>query len=546
MTDLDKLNQLLVKPESELLEFKEGKDNFGYDKLTRYLAALANEGGGRLVLGVSDERPRRVVGSQAVQDLDKVKLGLLSDLGLRVSVQEFDHPDGRVLVFSIPSHPPGRPVQYKGRYLMRSGESLVAMTPDVLQRMFREGELDFSGTVCDGATLADLEPEAIETFGRLWAQSSGNSEIGRMDQVQLLEDAELTVDGDVTYAGLILLGTSKSLSKFLAQAEIIFEYRPRESAIPFSDRREYRVGFLRAQDALWQTVNLRNEIHQYQEGLFMRRIPTFNEAVTREAILNAVAHREYRSGGSVFVRQFPTRLEIASPGGFPPGITPENMLYRQYPKNRRLAEALAKCGLVERSGQGADRMFSETVKESKPLPDYSQSDEHHVQVVLRGEIRDPQFLRFLEEVGEQTGLSFGVSELLVLDLVHRDQPIPEHLNNLLESLESLVESGAVERHGRGKGRRFILSRRFYNLAGKDGVYTRKKGLDRDTNKELLRKHIRESKQQGARFRELQQVLPDCSKGQVKALLRELKGEEVIHVEGKTRGAKWFSGPESAS
>lgn len=440
MTDLDELNQLLVKSESELLEFKEGKDNFGYDKLTCYLAALANEGGGRLVLGVSDERPRRVVGSQAVQDLDKVKLGLLSDLGLRVSVQEFDHPDGRVLVLSIPSHPPGRPVQYKGRYLMRSGESLVAMTPDVLQRIFREGELDFSGTVCDGATLADLEPEAIETFGRLWAQSSVNSEIGRMDQVQLLEDAELTVDGDVTYAGLILLGTSKSLSKFLAQAEIIFEYRPRESAIPFSDRREYRVGFLRAQDAIWQTVNLRNEIHQYQEGLFMRRIPTFNEAVTREA---------------------------------PPGITPENMLYRQYPRNRRLAEALARCGLVERSGQGADRMFSETVKESKPLPDFSRSDEHHVQVVLRGEVRDPQFLRFLEEVGEQTGLSFGVSELLVLDLVHRDQPIPEHLHN---SLESLVESGAVERHGRGKGRRFILSRHFYSLAGKDGVYTRKKGL----------------------------------------------------------------------
>lgn len=81
----------------------------------------------------------------------------------------------------------------------------------------------------------------------------------------------------------------------------------------------------------------------------------------REAILNPVTHRDYRMAGSVFVRQFPRRLDIVSPGGFPPGITPEDLLWRQSPRNRRIAETCARCGLVERSGQGANRMFEESI-----------------------------------------------------------------------------------------------------------------------------------------------------------------------------------------
>ena len=81
-------------------------------------------------------------------------------------------------------------------------------------------------------------------------------------------------------------------------------------------------------------------------------IPTFNESVVREAILNAVSHRNYQLAGSVFIRQFPDRLVIESPGGLPNGISLDNILDRQIPRNRRIAEILALCGLVERSGQG--------------------------------------------------------------------------------------------------------------------------------------------------------------------------------------------------
>src|ERR1035438_9288490 len=146
------------------------------------------------------------------------------------------------------------------------------------------------------------------------------------------------------------LGTRPALGRRLAQAELVFEYRSSEASIPFQQRIEFRSGFLGYLDEIWSTINLRNEVLQYREGFFVGDIPAFNEAVVREAVLNALAHRDYRLPGSIFVRQFPRRLEIVSPGGFPPGITAANLLWRQSPRNRRIADACAKCGLVERSG----------------------------------------------------------------------------------------------------------------------------------------------------------------------------------------------------
>lgn len=121
----------------------------------------------------------------------------------------------------------------------------------------------------------------------------------------------------------------------------------------------------------------------------------------REAVLNGVSHRDYRHGGSVFVRQYPRRIEIVSPGGFPPGINCDNLRWEQNPRNRRVAEVLARCGLVERAGQGFDLIYRECIRQSKPLPDFTRTGEHSVWVTLHGEIQDPELLGFLEEIGRE-------------------------------------------------------------------------------------------------------------------------------------------------
>jgi ATP-dependent DNA helicase RecG len=215
-------------------------------------------------------------------------------------------------------------------------------------------------------------------------------------------------------------------------------------------------------------------------------VPTFNETASREAILNAVTHRDYRLPGSIFVRQYARRLEITSPGGFPPGITPENILWKQSPRNRRVADITAKCGLVERAGQGVDLMFKQCILEGKPLPDFSRSDEYEVWVTLHGQIQDPQFLRFLEKIGQERLATFTTPDLLVLDLIHREQPVSQDLK---PRLPVLADQGIIEKIGRGRGTRYILSRQFYRFLRQKGVYTRKRGLDRETNKALLLNHI---------------------------------------------------------
>ena len=123
----------------------------------------------------------------------------------------------------------------------------------------------------------------------------------------------------------------------------------------------------------------------------MTPISTFSERAVREAILNAVSHRNYQLGGSVFVRQYPRRLEIDSPGGLPTGITLENILDRQNPRNRRVAEILTKCGLVERSGQGMNLIYEELIKQSKPAPDFARTDKFQVGLTLHGTVEDPSF-----------------------------------------------------------------------------------------------------------------------------------------------------------
>src|SRR5215510_11812870 len=150
-TPLDQLQAWMNAKEDEHLEFKEAKNNFHFETLVKYCVALANEGGGNMILGVTDKPPRTVVGSQAFQNLERTKAGLIERLRLRVEVEEIRHPDGRVLVFQVPSRPIGMLIQYEGAYWMRGGEDLIPMTPDLLQRIFAEASPDFSAEICTPA-----------------------------------------------------------------------------------------------------------------------------------------------------------------------------------------------------------------------------------------------------------------------------------------------------------------------------------------------------------------------------------------------------------
>ena len=189
---LSELQQWMRAPEGEHLEFKEAKQNFHFEKLAKYCAALANEGGGRIVLGVTDKRPRRVVGSAAFADLARTKAGLIERLHLRIEGEELAHPDGRVLVFAVPSRPLGMPVPVEGAYWMRSGEDLTPMTPDMLKRIFDEAVLAHARELFADhapAALADfaagrasLKPEAGHAVAQTYHWIAALSDLGQVER----------------------------------------------------------------------------------------------------------------------------------------------------------------------------------------------------------------------------------------------------------------------------------------------------------------------------------------------------------------------------
>ncbi len=96
------------------------------------------------------------------------------------------------------------------------------------------------------------------------------------------------------------------------------------------------------------------------------------------------------------------------PVGCHVSVTTDNIIDRQMPRNRRMAEAFAKCGLVERSEQGANRIFEEAIEQSKSLPDFGNTDEFQVCLILDGQVKDIEFLIILEKISKDRPKSFSL------------------------------------------------------------------------------------------------------------------------------------------
>ena len=461
------IQELKELQESEdRIEFKAAEQgNFSYngsgkDKpaarrkcILGYVVAFCNEGGGSLVLGMGDSYPHRVLGTTPNKgEIHKLESSIYRDLGIRPDIYELYEDDaaktGRVLVIDIPGRPMGKVFKFEDVPLMRVGEEL--------------------------RPLEDIDTEAVETLKERYARKCGNRDFLNLSQEQILSDLGLTRrDGEITYAGLILVGKSETIQRVLPQASIVLEYRRHEGLIPYDNRQVYTSSFFRMIDNLWHDINLRNGKIDIPENAYIQNIPLFNENVVREAINNAVAHRDYRRSSEIYILQSSESMIIKNAGGFPLGVTKDNLLRVQStPRNRLLSDVLTKTGVVERSGQGVDKIFKYTISEGKRLPDYSQSDSFRVELRLSAEIKDLDFALFLE--AEQQRLSekeqMSVFEILALNAIHEgssESIDPDIINNLLKR-------GLIEKQGRTKAMHYTLSKSFYEFSGREGEYVGKK------------------------------------------------------------------------
>lgn len=144
-------------------------------------------------------------------------------------------------------------------------------------------------------------------------------------------------------------------------------------------------------------------------------------------------------------------------------------------------------------------------------------------------------LSLINRIGNERLENLTTVDFLTIDALYHERKLSE---NFRGRLKHLTEAGIVEHIGRNK---YVLARSLYSAVGKSGTHTRIVGLDRDTNKELLVKHIAKKGVEGTPFKELQQVLPGLNRGQIQVLLRDLRKEGRIHCVGKTNAARWFIG-----
>jgi len=377
MITLDTLDHWLTTPtESERLEFKEAKQQFDLVKLLRYCVALANEGGGYVVLGVSDKKPRRVVGSQAFATttaLNEVKARIVEKFGCRVDTTELVHPDGRVLVFDIPTRPQGQPLHYDGTYLMRAGEDLVAMTPDHLRRIFSEGQPDWFAVAAKDAASADdvialLDTQSYFDLCRLPYPTSRDGVLTRLAGEGLISQ---TPDGwrITNLAALLLAKRLDAFSLALARkAPRVVIYEGVDKTNTREDKpgnRGYAVGFA----SLVTFVHSAAPQNHSVEQVVREELKMFPKQALRELIANALVHQDFQaSGSSVMIEMYQDRIEISNPGK--PPISIDRFIDEYRSRNERLADLMRRLGICEEKGSGVDKVVTAAERFQLPAPDF--------------------------------------------------------------------------------------------------------------------------------------------------------------------------------
>lgn len=376
---------LAVRSEGEHLEFKEAKNNFHFEVLVDYCVALANEGGGIMMLGITDALPRRVVGTAAFDVPERTVAGVHERLQMKVTFEEVSHPAGRVLVFHVPSRPVGQPVHHKGRYLMRAGEELVPMTPDQLKKIMAEGEPDWALKPAMEGCGSEKVIELLDTqsyFDLLHLPYPANREavLERLVSERLIERTGIT--WTILNLGAILF--AKDVRNFVGLARkaprvIVYDGTSKlKTKLDVTGAKGYAVGF----QSLLEYINGQVPTNELIEQALRREVRMFPEIAVRELVANALIHQDFtETGNSVVVEIYSDRMEISNPGK--PFIPPERFIDEYQSRNEQVADLMRRLGICEEKGSGIDKVIHAAEAFQLPAPDF-RVGERRTSVVLFG------------------------------------------------------------------------------------------------------------------------------------------------------------------
>jgi ATP-dependent DNA helicase RecG len=534
------------------VEFKSDRARLSDRELVATVICLANTDGGDIYLGVEDDG--KVTGLHpAHQNLTGMTVMIANHTSpsLTVRVEAIELEGLRIARIAVP----------KSRQLVATSDGLlqrrrlkadgmpecVPLLPHEYNRRLSDlSQLDQSAMPVPEARLGDFDPLERERLRQLIGTYGGDRSLLGLDDAEL--DGALGLvrreSGTMipTVAGLLILGRENAIRDLLPSHEVAFQVM-RGTDVLVNDIR--RSPLLKAAEWVREQFLSRRVEREMDVGLFRVPVPNYDERAFREALVNAMVHRDYTRLGAIHVRWQPEEIVISSPGGFVEGVGLGNLLVVEpRPRNPQLADAMKRIGLAERTGRGIDLIYQGLLRYGRPAPDYSRSDRHSVIVALPGGDADLGVLQIVIEQENRLGHPLPVDSMIALCLLRDEiQTDAERLSRLIQRdesaarrvLERLSQAEMVQAHGSGRTRFYTLNGAVAKALGRSGNESRQTAA---VLQERARKVLAHVAVHGRITRKDAAALFQISDDQASRLLRKLALDNKLLPHGAGRDT-WY-------
>jgi len=454
------------------------------------------------------------------------------------TVHEFERNGTPVVLFAVQAAN-STPVRFSGEAFIRVGSYKKKLQdfPEKERRLWQvlsESPEDWSAQVVKGATLADLDPDALAFARTQYRQKHAQqaAEVDAWDDPTFLNKTKVCVGGKITRAALLLLGKPESAHLLSpAQAQITWVLRDEKKLE--KDYKHFDLPLILAGDKVLQRVrNL--TVRQLPSGtLFPHEVTQYDPWVMRETLHNCIAHQDYTKGGRITVVETPDTLLFTNLGSFIPG-TVEEMIRSDAPpevyRNPFLAQAMVNLNMIDTIGSGIKRMFTRQRERSFPMPDYELDDPKKVAVRLTGQVLDENYTQLLLS---QTELD--LMDVIALDKVQKKRPVDEESFKRLKALK-LIE---------GRRPNLFVSARIAAATGDKAAYIKNRAFDKQHYKDMVVAYLEKFREatraelDALLVGKLSDVLEDKQKRLfIMNLLQEMKREGLIAPEGSRRWTRW--------
>lgn len=550
---IEVLHDLMTLPtETEWVEFKEAQTTFDFEQIGRYVSALSNEANlngkpeGWLIFGVTDKPPRKIVGTHFYETppgLDKLKYKISLQTNHQLtffSVDELALPEGRVVMFKIPPATRGIPTEWKGRVYGRVHDSLEPLALSEIERIRdQSASLDWSAGICEGATITELDPDALKFAREEYKKKFPNltQEVDTWDDAEFLNRTKISIDGKITNAAIVLLGRSES-GHFISPAIAQITWILKDDTGIEKDYAHFGVPLILAVNAVFRRIRNLTYRHISDETLFPLEIMQYDPWVIRETLHNCIAHQDYSQGARISVIERSDSLLFTNRGEFLPG-TVESVLVHDAPpdqyRNPFLATAMVNLNMIDTIGSGIKRMFRLQRERFFPMPDYDLTESGKVAVKITGKVIDPKYTRMLIKRKD-----LDMLDVIALDKVQKGHRLSE------SEFASLKSKNLVE----GRRPNLYVSEIVAAETDTRVEYIRKRSFDKQHFKDMIIEYLKKFHEADRKTIEnllLDKVSDALTQEQkqlfIKNLLQDLRKEGLIQTSGsKTFGAKWILSP----